>query len=167
MMTKCVLFSARQANRSKEAISLRHGPHQLAHTLMIRGLPRNVLKRREGPFKPCSVASRNRPPIGTSSREFAHADFAMTKQSKKASRRDSDRLTKLVLFAVCPELKLSFRRVLDDSVLLLGINAAARPPYHPPSGHAYAIWLRLSALPHGRAPTSVQSSEKKKSGFCV
>jgi hypothetical protein len=52
--------------------------------LMISGLPRNALNFRDGPFSPCSVASRSVPPIGTSPELFAlPAGFATARHSKK------------------------------------------------------------------------------------
>src|SRR5450631_890324 len=86
---------SRHASRSKDAISSLHGPHQLAQTLMIRGLPRNVLMRRDGPFKPCSVASRRVPPIGTSAGEFANTEFAPARSINSAQSRRCQRLNEL------------------------------------------------------------------------
>jgi hypothetical protein len=86
MIANCWLC---HASRSKEAISPLQGSHQLAHTLMIRGRPRNALNRRDGPFNPCKVASRNVPPTGTSPGVFAADDCARARQSKRADSHRS------------------------------------------------------------------------------
>src|ERR1700682_857130 len=81
---------SRHASRSNDAISSLQGPHQLAQTLMISGLPRNSLNFRDGPFSPRSVASRSVPPIGTSPEVFAiAAGFATARHSKKTHRHRS------------------------------------------------------------------------------
>lgn len=59
------------ASLSREAISSLQGPHQLAQTLMISGLPRNSDSFRGGPLSPCRVASRTVSPIPTSPGDFA------------------------------------------------------------------------------------------------
>jgi hypothetical protein len=91
--------SPRHASRSNEAISCLHGPHQLAHTLISSGLPRNELSFRAGPLSPCSVASRSVPPIGTSAEVIAANEHARVKQSKRADRYWCDRLNRLPIGA--------------------------------------------------------------------
>jgi hypothetical protein len=99
---------SRHASRSNDAISSLQGPHQLAQTLMISGLPRNALSFRGGPFSPVSVASGSVPPIGTSRGVFANpAGIATARHSRRAPKHRSIVVLLFVRSPICPVPYLS------------------------------------------------------------
>src|ERR1035441_7647117 len=86
-----------QASLSSDAISCLQGPHQLAQTLMMSGLPRKSESFRDGPLRPSIVASRSVCPISTSSGLLAMACPAeattqrISAESKPDARQDDDK----------------------------------------------------------------------------
>lgn len=87
------------ANLSSDAISARHGAHQLAHTLMMRGIPLNSESCFEGPFNPCMNASGNVSPIDTSPFVSANA-VAKALSANNMTHRIGSRLIAKILAQV-------------------------------------------------------------------
>ena len=85
------------ANRSNDCISDLHGPHQLAQTLMISGLPRNSASLFAGPFSPCRAASRNTSPICASAGVFPNAACVPPKQHNNSIANENKRISMLGL----------------------------------------------------------------------
>jgi hypothetical protein len=87
------------ASRSSEAISCRQGPHQLAHTLMMSGLPRKCDSGTDGPLRPFSRASRSTPPTGTSPGVAADAPLYAALAAAPTAVHKSAKIAVLIMYS--------------------------------------------------------------------